>query len=140
MPEIVFRLFFCIFGLLFIWLALDARRMSKLALTWPSVEGEIRKACIETDHVSNSASPRITYAYVVNELTYEANQFSYGCQPASLYRSRQVVASYPVGSKVLVYYNPANPQSAVIERGKTSGLWLFAAFGAGCVAFSALVG
>jgi hypothetical protein len=37
--------------------------------------------------------------------------------------ARGVVAKYPVGSQVLVYYDPSNPSDAVLEK-KARSQWL----------------
>ena len=61
----------------------------------------------------------IKYVYKVLEQSYENNQFSFGSEGTGYDTQKKaegILAKYPVGSQVTIYYEPNNPQQAVLER------------------------
>lgn len=69
-------------------------------------------------HYRTSYHPDITYQYTVNGQQYINNRFAQ--RPTLINREsiiQRVLEKYPVGQKVTVYYNPANPQDAYLQKG-----------------------
>jgi hypothetical protein len=67
---------------------------------------------------SDSYSPRVSYDYTALGQRYTGNKISFGFTKAhNTHRSAEAeLTRYPVGSQVTVFYNPANPAEAVLER------------------------
>ena len=86
---------------------------------WPSTAGIVIKSRVEVsggDHAS--VSPRIVYEYGVGGQTYQNDKLRPGDRFFSVGSGNayDVVDQYPVGSAVIVYYNPANPAESGLER------------------------
>ena len=62
---------------------------------------------------------RIIYAYTVGGVNYVSDRVSMGARTSSSVAAMEQaqVRRYPVGKTVTVYYDPANPSQAVLERG-----------------------
>ncbi len=60
----------------------------------------------------------VKYEYEVNGQLYVGDRVNIGPMQKSVNprKSQEILARYPVGGNVTVYYNPANPQEAVLER------------------------
>src|SRR5262245_38871502 len=103
------------FGLAAILLAGWSRAMNRKAAAWPEVGGEIVRSSLEYDpHDSDRDSLTIVYRYSVGGIPFESSRASYSFRPVS--RERRL-RDYPVGRKVTVFYDPADPGRAVLERG-----------------------
>lgn len=68
---------------------------------------------------------RVIYAYKVAGVDYSSDRVSFGARTASSLAGLEqgIVKRYPLGAGVTVYYDPANPSQAVLERGVRM-LWL----------------
>jgi hypothetical protein len=66
--------------------------------------------------------PEIRFEYQVSGRAYAAQRLDALGERAASWRSYAdgVVARYPVGREVLVYYDPANPHVTALERTGTS--------------------
>jgi hypothetical protein len=61
--------------------------------------------------------PRVTYTYAVEGQDYQGDQIGFGKFEFSAARkAKGIVENYPVGENVQVFYNPLDPQDAVLER------------------------
>jgi len=97
----------------------DAVRQS--ALTWKTTTGRVLKSRVEVSSggSSTSVTPRVHYAYDVNGQAYQSDQIQAGDKIMAIGTSQNAYAMidrYPEGAIVTVYYNPANPQEAALER------------------------
>ena len=86
---------------------------------WPYVQGKIVKSKIEGwqvnfDFYKNAA---IEYEYTIGEAKFKSARISYGNLIAASEAKRRVLAKYPDGKDVRVYYNPQNMSQAVLEPG-----------------------
>jgi hypothetical protein len=118
------------FGIIFIILAIGAialglwtRQMSLKVASWPQIEGKIIASTLEQDPHDADSSPRIVYQYEIDGRRYEGSQITYAGTSNSVDAKQALVARYPVGRCVNVYYNPEAPQSAVLEN-EPSSIWL----------------
>ena len=98
--------------------------------SWPSVAATIVSSGMEPD---NDGTPwaKIRFAYRIDGVAYESSNLGYFFRWA--YADRALVAKYPAGSRVTVYYDPEAPERSVLER-QPSSLWLVLA-GSGALAF-----
>jgi hypothetical protein len=70
----------------------------------------------------------VAYAYHVDDHAYTGDRYSLGqgSRASSRYSSRSEACTasrsgYPIGSSINVFYDPANPSSAVLEAGPNWG-------------------
>ena len=99
-----------------------ATRMASSA--WPTVGGVIVKSEIETQTSTASSDgkqksetvqhPKIIYQYQIDGQNYKGTRISFSSSSGD---ARQIVARYPQGQSVQVYYNPDHPQRAVLVPG-----------------------
>jgi hypothetical protein len=131
---IIAIVFFVIFILNVVFLTIIyfiRRRMSQVS-TWPSTMGTVVSSEIELRSDSDSGTteyPAVTYSYQVNGQAYQNEKLAPGPEIGGS-GARKVVAKYPAGAQVMVFYDPQKPSDAVLERNAGSALrffWLFIA-------------
>jgi hypothetical protein len=119
---------FVILALVFFYIALRGRRASSITKTWPTTSGrvlrsevELRRSHSSEGGYSSSYYPVVLYEYEVMGQRYQSTTLSPGLEYGLGFQGRVQarVAKYPVGSTVLVYYNPQNPAQAVLEHSAT---------------------
>jgi len=109
---------------------------------WPSVSGTIvssgirettewKRKGIKTGRDRTLYLPNVLYNYEVQGNKYRSYRVFF--EGAEDYfdpgNAREIVSRYPSGKKVSVYYNPENPQFAVLETGVKFTHLLFPATG-----------
>jgi Protein of unknown function (DUF3592) len=106
--------------LLVVLLAVLTRRVQRAA-TWLEGRATITKSEVEVERhrfageatkVKNKAS--VAYDYSVAATAFHGDRISLGEAPAD--RVDETLKRYPVGAKVPVFYDPANPEDCVLER------------------------
>ena len=102
------------------------RRKATASNRWPAAGGVITNAWInesrstdEDGFTSTSYSARVEYQYAVGANTFTSRRISFGSTQSYSNRrkARKELEAYPVNSRVRVYYNPQNPEEAVLIRG-----------------------
>lgn len=101
---------------------------------WPSVEGMVTKSSTRTQREPGASGTPTTiadvwYKFVIDGVEYHNDTISlaqYGSSSAS--HAVKEARRYPVGSKVIVYYNPENCHESILEH-KTP--WIFIGLFAG---------
>jgi hypothetical protein len=101
------------------------RQKVQASMAWPYVPGRVTASTLresvtpgDAEH-SNTVSyfPSIQYEYAVNAQTYQSHRMAF--QEKS-YRSRrkalEALKAYPPGQPVWVFFDPADPRSAVLDR------------------------
>jgi len=120
-----------IFGAVFMAGGLSIRKSTsrnlkrgKASFEWPSVIGKVKISELydETDpEVSRNkrAKVGIIYSYKVDNNDYEGNGAAFDMKDVimGLERAQKIQRSYPVGSQVRVFYDPANPAISTLEHG-----------------------
>lgn len=116
----------------------------RAARHWLQTTGTVVTSCVESrkktpgDNDSDSAvvnSPNVVYEYKVDDWSFRCGRITIG-ERTSEYELESILDRYPVGAQVIVYYNPADPQQAVLERDvPASTFWI----GGGCVLTSIVV-
>ena len=118
-------LFFLI-GIFLIINGIRNRKKAEESTSWPSVEGTITRAWVEThEHEDDDGSktithfPRWEYEYIVSGSTYTSENISFGGIAGSRHEfdAREGLKQYPLNSEVQVFYNPSNPEEAILVPG-----------------------
>ena len=97
-----------------------AKVAQQVAQSWISTRGQVVLSRVEVSGgETTTVSPRVVYQYQVGAQTYQSEVIRAGSQFFNVTNSRMAydtVDRYPVGATVTVYYNPANPAEAALER------------------------
>lgn len=121
----IFILAFAGAGVFLLIKSFKDRKKAEASQGWPTTQGQIIEARIaestSTDSdgdTSTSYSPAVKFTYRVAQQEYTGNKITFGfIQGHGNYKKAQaVLAHYPLGAQVNVYYDPANPADAVLER------------------------
>lgn len=107
----------------------------RAAREWPSAAGKVVISNAEVREVKVIDSERevghrfeqrnfanVVYEYSVGGRKLRNNRVSIG-EDLGNFEVAETIARYPVGSVVIVYYNPLHPNEAVLERDLPKGLW-----------------
>ena len=98
------------------------------AKDWQPVPGTVLMSTLEARRGSRGHYvnyPVVHYQYRVGGTTYQNRKISPGMEWGGS-GAGKVVARYPTGSQVTVYYNPENPAEALLERNVPSVMiWLW---------------
>ena len=115
-----------ILNVVFLGVIFFMRRRMAVVSQWPSTMGTVLNSTIEWRSSSDSGStayPVVQYSYQVNGQSYQSYKLAPGPEVGGT-GAQKVVAKYPAGAQVMVFYNPQNPSDAVLER-KAPAQWLF---------------
>ena len=121
--------------------AIRMRRKTAQAHKWPTVTGTIVSSELETETRYHDGKriqtygSAIRYAYEVGGKAYESDQIQLGgtsetSRPGEFER---IVARYPEGKRVTVYYDPDDPATATLEPGALGGIFNMAMVAGGAV-------
>ncbi len=127
-------------------------RRARASRQWPLARGVIVSSRILREHSSPSNNaqvnrivgdhqykPEIAFEYSVLGVKYISNKVSFGDYSSNSPRhAESVTARYPEGKAVNVFYNPDNPEDAVLENTGGFGVWLLCFVGLFLLAISAL--
>jgi hypothetical protein len=90
------------------------------AATWPSTRAKITKSALRADHHRHSGDvttvknvPDIEYEFTLGDQVIRGKRIGVGEIPDDI---EATLAHYSVGAIVPVYYDPKNPQNALLER------------------------
>lgn len=135
--NITVIVFFVVFLLGVVVLGYGCRdtRSAKESLHWPETPGVITASFVheytEIDDSEPAFTPRIGYLYTVDGKTYSNDLISFEfksmrnrSEKTKLW-AEAVISDYPIGSAVTVYYNPANPQISVLQKGAATDWKIF---------------
>ena len=112
-------------GVFLIYRNLQSRKRAEASQGWPSTVGQIGESRVthstHTDSegdTSDSYAPYVEYTYQVAGQTFTGRDITFGFKQGygNASKAQAVLAQYPVGAQVSVYYDPADPQQAVLER------------------------
>jgi hypothetical protein len=120
--AIIFAL--VILNIIFLAIIFFMRRKMAAVNQWPSTMGTVVSSGIDRRSSSDGYTdyPSVQYSYRVNGQPYQGAKIAPGMEVGST-GAGKVVARYPAGAQVMVFYNPQNPSEAVIER-KAPAHWL----------------
>lgn len=115
---------FLVFLLLFL-LQLRTILFASQSTKWPTTEGIVLESYI-IDEGDGGYVPKVKYTYQVGGKEYFNNQITTTQRSNTLNRqpAEEIVARYPEGGSVTVYYHPKKPNYAVLEPGRGAGNWI----------------
>lgn len=107
---------------------------AQAAQSWPTAEGVILESGIGMDESSDSEGnasqwfyPVLRYRYEVEGRAQEGHRIRFGAMRSADRRKAEAwAAPYPVGARVQVRRNPADPADAVLETAKPAATYLAA--------------
>jgi hypothetical protein len=110
---------------------------------WPKTSGTILQSTLETHHetdddgtTSTTHGVAVHYRYSVSGQEFEGRRRSFSDVRKSSKRSMEsILARYPQGGSIDVYYDPENPSSAVLETGVGASAYILLAFAVVLVLF-----
>jgi hypothetical protein len=121
---LVFLLFMILAALPVIMFMRASRRASATS-GWAAANGRVLSSQVASRQTLNSRGapvtayePQVVYQYHIGGQAYEAGRVSFdvAAGAGSENWAKGIVARYPAGSAVMVFYNPARPDEAVIEQ------------------------
>lgn len=126
---------FALVGAIILGVGAYVRGRAQASRQWPMVLGQVVSSRITSSSSSEGGTtyePDIHYAFDVGGRAYNSRRVAFGgfTSTSNPRDAEKHTARYPVGAVVQVYYNPANPQDATLERRAGNAGFLFA-FG-GC--------
>lgn len=121
--------FLCAAIAIFVW-DVGKLQQARDSRDWPRVEGRVTRSTV--DHSQRESKPQVVYAYTVAGTPYTSGQISFDLfdKPGGQGRIESIIARYPVGEKVTVYYDPNEPRTAILEPEVYSPFFMPLLFGA----------
>jgi hypothetical protein len=95
----------------------ESRRMRK-ARNWPTAVGTVTASSVQ----GRENKPFVEYEFEVAGQKYRSSRITMG-EPPSQGEAASILARYPVGASVTVYYDPADPHMATLERAFPRWVW-----------------
>ena len=91
---------------------------------WSSVEGAVSSSHVRRTFLKKNGTSEtnflfeLQYNYEVQGQIYTGNRYQFYADPSfkSKADAEQLVAEYPAGKKITIYYLPDDPQQAVVKR------------------------
>lgn len=125
----LFALVSLLIGALLVSLGLFTLQRHRAAAGWPQVPGVVETSEVVAErrfkHRAVMYRPVVRYRYGAPGGVYLGGKVA---STARLYNrekeAQRIAARYPVGTTVMVRYNPGDPSEAVLERGRSGGIWL----------------
>jgi len=132
--KIIFLVVFLV-GIGIVSYAYTLYSKSRAAADWPTTTGRIVSSAVDSyrSRSGSGSSSRtttmyraeISFQYTVKGRSYVSDQVSFGDHSSSTSGGiREIVNRYPAASTATVYYDPADPATAILEPGKLGGLWI----------------
>lgn len=106
--------FLIFFDVLIVHSSLKAHRARGYASTTAQVT---ESRVVRSTGRNTSESPRVVYRYTVGETEYQHDRVSYFLNAGGKHSARAFVSAHPPGHDLTVYYDPGNPQDAVLRVG-----------------------
>lgn len=125
---------FALVGLLLLGIGWAQGKEARAAANWNAVQGEVLESSVEQysyrdgeGDLNTGYRPRIMYGYRVGGRDYVGERLNFG---SSVHTSLKSIAEnkakgFPTGSGVEVFYNPSDPNDAVLERAAPASRLLY---------------
>lgn len=126
---ILTSLFFllAILGVVLLVSTYSQQREARASLSWPATQGVVSENYIEQHTQENdngpdtvSYEPIVIYSYLVNDQTYTSNRINlsapWGYSFGNQEEAAKFLENYPIGARLKVYYNPGQPNRALLDR------------------------
>ncbi|MFK7731776.1 MAG: DUF3592 domain-containing protein [Pseudomonadales bacterium] len=109
------------------WMVIKPISSSQASESWEHTSCEISYSQLKTHRGSDSTtySPDIVYEYWADGVTRTSSKIDFSAAGStSDYQAEQaVVNNFPVGASVPCYFNPGNPNEAVLSKDLGRGMW-----------------
>ena len=123
-----FILIFGIVGTVMLFKYFQDKKKAEESQSWSSASGRIMESYVRREESMDSEGftttyyyPEILYVYQFLGAEYTGDKIAFGGKVGeSQNKAKERLVQYPVGKNVIVYYDPNNPEDAVLER-KMSG-------------------
>ena len=117
--DLIISVSFIVMGSLLTIASLKSLKAAWAMQSWPSTRGEIRSSRIELTG-DGFYKPAIEYTFVIDDRQIAGKRRTL-FERATNNRvwADTVVARYPIGSSVMVYYDPNDPRQCVVDRENT---------------------
>ncbi len=119
---LLFSVIFFLAGAGVSWWGWGILQNAQRSESWPSTAGQITYSNVRESRDDDGTTyyADVEFSYVVDDQRYTADTVSFGQYGSSNRRhAADIVAKYPQGMAVTVYYDPAAPETAVLEPGVT---------------------
>ncbi len=91
---------------------------------WIGTSAVITSSKVRRDWDKNQGAAKtiywfeVQYNYVVDDKTYQGKRYTFHGNPSFSNKSeaKKLLEKFPVGKKITIYYQPENPEEAVIKR------------------------
>lgn len=122
---------FGFFGIFLLIYYFRTKKKTKKSMTWPSVEGKITGQRVEREEVFDDDGlcvvyrPEVYYHYIVDEISYTGSRIDFGNVPSfgARKKAEAYLEPYPEEQVVTVFYNPDDPQDAVLSQTMQKMVW-----------------
>lgn len=127
MFALFFGLALLLVGIPLLIVGVVSRKRAKAALSWPTIQGEVTGSAVvqhtdnDSEYSSTSYEPVIEYIYSLMGQSYTGKRIAYGANSFNLKKAQEIAAKYPVGSPVVVHYNPEKPAECTLETSASGG-------------------
>ena len=114
-----------ILNVIFLGIIFFMRRRMAAVSQWPSTMGTVSTSYLERRSSSDSGYtnyPVVQYSYQVSGQAYQGMKIAPGPEVGGT-GAGKVVARYPAGAQVMVFYNPQSPSDSVLET-KAPAQWI----------------
>lgn len=125
-PLGVIGFVFLVLNVIFLGIIFFMRRRMAAVSRWPSALGTVNASYLERRSSSSDSGstnyPVVQYSYHVGGQAYQGTKLAPGPEVGGT-GAGKVVARYPAGAQVMVFYNPQNLSDAVLET-KAPAQWI----------------
>ena len=120
-----------IFGLRTLFLSIFAIHLGYSAIDWPKAPSRMTESTVVDGFgkYGNSCKAKVEYEFTIEGIRYSGNTLIAGQPPKPRSVVEAVVAKYPVGATVNVFYNPKSPETSVIQAGVGEAIPMFTLIG-----------
>jgi hypothetical protein len=116
-PVGIIILVLVILNVIFLAIIFFTQRKVNAINEWPTTTGKVLTSQTEwrSSGEGSAEYPVVLYSYRANGQEFQGRRIAPGMEVGGI-GARKVVERYPVNSQVTVYYNPENPEDAVLEK------------------------
>ena len=125
----MWALIFFLSGVALLFYGVGLVRDARACARWPTVQGRVLSAeaqVVNRQKDKSTYAPNVSYRYEVDGKEYESSRLT--IVPRN-YSSRQwvneILASYPVGGTVRVFYDPKDPGNCLLVTATTGSEWAY---------------
>src|SRR5215213_4009119 len=101
--------------IIYVWMVRATRHWSQASGTVVTSRVVSRRMRNGQSHTDITNTPLVEYEYKVNDRTFHSSRIMIGGGQSEV-ELEGVLNRYPLGASVVVYYDPADPNQAVLQR------------------------